>query len=154
MRNLLRILSPTAPEPPVDPAPDPLLARLEAIEHVQAHEAVERAAILEHLDGVIGHVNELCTAIAGLGAGVSAEMEALKAGADRLYQETRLLHNRAERIDGRMERAEIRMLSIDPHYPETQQQIPDDVLVETRQRLEIGLPRALAAPPAVEEGGV
>lgn len=126
---------------------DPLSARLDAIERAQAAAAGDRAAMLEHLDGVLAHLDELCGAIRGLAAGVSDELEALKAGADRLYQETRLMHNRVERIDGRMERAEIRMLSIDPNYPETQRQLPDDVLAETRRRLDAGLPQTEGDPP-------
>jgi hypothetical protein len=76
----------------------------------------------------------------GLANAQSREHEAIKVSIDQLSREIRLLRTRLERVDGRMERAEIRMLSIDPSYPETQASLPDDVLVATRRRLDAGLP--------------
>lgn len=132
------------------PDPDPnaralarILDRLDAIEQAQAASAVEQATLLERQAAVLAHVDELCAAIVGLGAGVSAELEAVKAGADRLRREVRLLRNRCERIDGRLERAEIAILAVNAHYPETQASLPDDVLAKVRRHLSVGLPATI-----------
>jgi hypothetical protein len=135
-------------------------AVVELVRAVAAHQdevcerisALERsdAEIREAVNAIAQHVDGLCRAVEAIAGGTSQELEAVKTAMDRLYQEARLLRNRCERIDGRLERAEIAMLAVNAHYPETQAQIPDGPLAEARRALDVGLPRAL---PGESDGG-